>query len=72
MFCADSQLRQGILIASPVRIVRRDLPEIAKNRRQPGGAQVPKVGAVHQMLHRPFHIRAVGKQFQGMVDMANG
>lgn len=60
MLNANRELRQRVLIGHPVRQVRGGLLQIPENRRQTGGAKIPEVGAIHQMLHGAFRVRAVG------------
>jgi hypothetical protein len=68
----NRQLRQRVLVDRPVRQLCRHFLKIGQNYSKARRAQVPEVGAIHQMLHGTFRIRAVGQQLERVVNVAGG
>lgn len=69
MLDANRQLGDGFLHRRPVRVVGGDLLKIGDDGGQPGGAQVPEIGAIDQMLNRSFCLGPLGQQLERVVNV---
>jgi len=67
---ANGQLTNRLLIDGPIWQLCRHFLQIGQDGRQPGGAQVPEISAIDQMLHGTLHVGAPLQQLQGVIDVA--